>query len=392
MINKYLDKQVILYLALFGIISCFFIYSSNASFSQYPGSFVLKQIIFYCIGFVLMVAIAILDLEQLKKIAWLFYFFIVLLLIGLIFAPESIAKPINGAKAWYKIMFIGTLQPSEFLKFGFLLVIAKTMENHQKKLAKHSIVTDSYLLAKIAAIVIPPMVIVYKQPDTGMLMLYLALIIPMIYFSTINRKILITFAAIPVTVVVTLMVLYFKFNDFFMKHIMSQLSSHQISRINGWLFPYEYEDSSLQARQGMLAIGSGEITGKGFLNNNVYIPEKHTDFIFAAIAEEVGFIGCTFIIFLYFLLLYRLIIIIMNTNDPFAYTIGAGIIGLFTFQIFQNISMTMGILPITGVTLPFLSYGGSSLLSNFMLIGVILSFKKTYHNYVFSSKEKEINY
>lgn len=223
-------------------------------------------------------------------------------------------------------------------------------------------------------------------------MLYLALIIPMIYFSTINRKILITFAAIPVTVVVTLMVLYFKFNDFFMKHIMSQLSSHQISRINGWLFPYEYEDSSLQARQGMLAIGSGEITGKGFLNNNVYIPEKHTDFIFAAIAEEVGFIGCTFIIFLYFLLLYRLIIIIMNTNDPFAYTIGAGIIGLFTFQIFQNISMTMGILPITGVTLPFLSYGGSSLLSNFMLIGVILSFKKTYHNYVFSSKEKEINY
>lgn len=157
MINKYLDKQVILYLALFGIISCFFIYSSNASFSQYPGSFVLKQIIFYCIGFVLIVAIAILDLEQLKKIAWLFYFFIVLLLIGLIFAPESIAKPINGAKAWYKIMFIGTLQPSEFLKFGFLLVIAKTMENHQKKLAKHSIVTDSYLLAKIAAIVIPPM-------------------------------------------------------------------------------------------------------------------------------------------------------------------------------------------------------------------------------------------
>lgn len=141
----------------------------------------------------------------------------------------------------------------------------------------------------------------------------------------------------------------------------------------------------------MLAIGSGEITGKGFLNNDVYIPEKHTDFIFSTIAEEVGFIGCTFVILLYFLFLFRLITIIMKTNDSFAYTVGAGIIGLFTFQIFQNISMTMGILPITGVTLPFVSYGGSSLLSNFMLIGIILSFKKTYHHYLFSSKEKEID-
>lgn len=391
MINKYLDKQIILCLALFGIISCLFIYSSNASFSQYPGSFVIKQIIFYCIGFVLMIAIAMLDLEQLKKIAWLFYIFVFLLLIGLIVAPESIAKPINGAKAWYKIKFIGTLQPSEFLKFAFLLVIAKTMEKHQNSIAKQTLISDSYLLAKIAAIVIPPMIIVYKQPDTGMLMLYLALIIPMIYFSTINKKLLLTFTAIPISIVVTLIILYFQFHDFFMKHIMGQLSPHQIARINGWLFPYEYEDSSLQARKGMLAIGSGEITGKGFLNNDVYIPEKHTDFIFSTIAEEVGFIGCTFVILLYFLFLFRLITIIMKTNDSFAYTVGAGIIGLFTFQIFQNISMTMGILPITGVTLPFVSYGGSSLLSNFMLIGIILSFKKTYHHYLFSSKEKEID-
>src|SRR4051794_3384866 len=101
--------QIILYISLLGVISCLFVYSSNAVFSQYPGSFVLKQIVFFCIGFMLMLVIAMLDVEQLKKIAWVSYIVIILLLIGLIFAPESIARPINEAKAWYQIKYIGTL-------------------------------------------------------------------------------------------------------------------------------------------------------------------------------------------------------------------------------------------------------------------------------------------
>ena len=377
MINRYIDSYILLYLGLLGAISCVFIYSSTEIFAQYAGSFVVKQILFYIIGFVLMIGIGLLHVEHLKKFSWIFYVLIVLLLIGLIFAPENIARPINQAKAWYQVKYIGTFQPSEFLKFAFVLVVAKMIDTHYTKIDKQSLVSDFMLLSKIAIVTIPPMILVYKQPDTGMLLLYFALLIPMIYFSPISKKILVSIAAIPVTIVISVVITYFQYHDFFQEQIVERLSPHQVSRVNGWLQPFEYEDSAYQTRQGILAIGSGELTGKGFLGNDVYVPEKHTDFIFATIAEETGFIGGTIVILLYFLLLYRLVLIIIKVKSVFSYAAGAGIVGLLTFQICQNIGMTLGLLPVTGVTLPFLSYGGSSLLSNFMLIGLLFAFIKT---------------
>ena len=377
MINKYIDSYIVLYIGLLGVISCVFIYSSTEVFAQYAGSFVVKQILFYIIGFVLMIGIGLLHVEHLKKFSWIFYVLIVLLLIGLIFAPENIARPINQAKAWYQVKYIGTFQPSEFLKFAFVLVVAKMIDRHYTKTDKQSLASDCMLLSKIAIVTIPPMILVYIQPDTGMLLLYFALLIPMIYFSPISKKILISIAAIPVTIAISVVITYFQYPDFFQEQIVERLSPHQVSRVNGWLQPFEYEDSAYQTRQGILAIGSGELTGKGFLGNDVYVPEKHTDFIFATIAEETGFIGGTIVILLYFLLLYRLVLIIIKVKSVFSYTAGAGIVGLLTFQICQNIGMTLGLLPVTGVTLPFLSYGGSSLLSNFMLIGLLFAFIKT---------------
>mgnify|MGYP003439498098 FL=1 len=377
MINRYIDSYILLYIGLLGAISCVFIYSSTEIFAQYAGSFVVKQILFYIIGFVLMIGIGLLHVEHLKKFSWIFYVLIVLLLIGLIFAPENIARPINQAKAWYQVKYIGTFQPSEFLKFAFVLVVAKMIDTHYTKIDKQSLASDCMLLSKIAIVTIPPMILVYKQPDTGMLLLYFALLIPMIYFSPISKKILVSIAAIPVTIVISVVITYFQYHDFFQEQIVERLSPHQVSRVNGWLQPFEYEDSAYQTRQGILAIGSGELTGKGFLGNDVYVPEKHTDFIFATIAEETGFIGGTIVILLYFLLLYRLVLIIIKVKSVFSYAAGAGIVGLLTFQICQNIGMTLGLLPVTGVTLPFLSYGGSSLLSNFMLIGLLFAFIKT---------------
>lgn len=389
-IGKYIDKQITLYIAILALISCLFIHSSTEAFPQYGDSFVIKQFIFYILGFTLMIGVSMLDLEQLKHISWYVYAAIVLSLICLIFAPESIAKPINEAKAWYQIKYLGSIQPSEFLKFAFVLVIAKVMETHYAMTEESSFVSDGRLLSKIAIITIPPMLIVYQQPDTGMILLYIALLAPMVFFSSISKKILITVAAIPVTLIIGIVIVYFQFHGFYQDEILGRLSPHQVSRINGWLQPFEYEASSYQTRQGMMAIGSGEVVGKGYQGNDVYIPEKHTDFIFSTIAEETGFIGGSIIILLYFLLLYRLVVIVINARTRFAYITGAGIIGLLTFQIFQNIGMTMGLLPVTGVTLPFLSYGGSSLLSNFLLIGVILSFRKSYENYFFLSRNGDI--
>ncbi|PTB90797.1 cell division protein FtsW, partial [Marinobacter sp. B9-2] len=185
----------------------------------------------------------------------------------------------------------GSLQPSEFLKFAFLIVVSKVIIAHQEKNARPSYLADFWLLIKIGLIVIPPTLLVYRQPDTGMVMLYMAMILPMIFFSGIHRKLLVVFTAVPLVIVSTMVVLYVRFNEFFTEKVLGALSGHQISRIYGWLQPYEYTDSSFQVRQGFMAIGSGEFVGKGYLHNNVYVPEKHTDFIFSAIAEELGFIG-----------------------------------------------------------------------------------------------------
>jgi cell division protein FtsW (lipid II flippase) len=380
-----MDRQINIYLLLLALISCLFIYSSSTNFGQYGDAFIVKQITFYCIGFVIMYAVSRLDFEQLKKISWPFYGVIVFLLIALIFAPESIARPINEAKSWYHIKFIGTFQPSEFFKFALLLVVAKLIESHNKKGQVQTYFTDLWLLTKIAIISIPPMLIVYKQPDTGMLMLYMAMLIPMIYFSGIKKQLLAVITIIPTVLISTIIIIYFWFNQFFTDKILTSLSPHQISRINGWLHPFEYSDSAYQTKLGLLAIGSGLLSGKGYLQNNVYVPEKHTDFIFSTIAEETGFIGASIVIVLFFLLLYRMVFHALHAKKQFTFLITAGIIGLLTFQIFQNIGMTIGLLPVTGVTLPFLSYGGSSLLSNMMLIGLIHAIKMSYSGYMFKN-------
>ncbi len=384
---KKLDGGLLVCLFLLGVISCLFVHSGSVVFEQYKSSFIIKQCIFYLIGFTMMFGVATLDIEQLKKIGWPFYGLMVLLTLGLIVAPESIARTVNEAKSWYQIPLLGSLQPSEFLKFAFLIVVGKVIVAHQEKHVRPSYLTDLGLLLKIALIVIPPTLVVYKQPDTGMVMLYMAMILPMIFFSGIRTKLLVAFTAIPAVIVATIVILYMQFNDFFTEKLLGKLSGHQVSRIYGWLQPYEYPDSSFQVRQGFLAIGSGEITGKGYLNNNVYVPEKHTDFIFSAIAEEFGFAGGAFVIALLFLVIYRIVLITVQARDPFMTLMGAGISSLLAFQITQNIGMTLGLLPVTGVTLPFLSYGGSSLLSNFMLMGIVMVIHKSYNGYMFTYKQ-----
>lgn len=387
-----LDHQIVIYIILLCIISCFFIYSSSLRSGQYNGAinFVYKQIFYYIIGFVAMILISKLDLEQLKTFALFIYIVIFILLIGLIFAPESIARPINDAKAWYQVPFIGSFQPSEFLKFSFLILTSWIIVTHNKKYNDvHKIKTDFILFGKIALLTLPPMLLVYIQPDTGMIMLYMAMLFPMLFFSGIQKKILLFILSVPTSIVSIIVFCYIFFNKFYQDKILGSLSPHQISRINGWLDPFQYSDSAYQTKQGLLAIGSGQIYGKGYMHNNVYIPEKHTDFIFSNIAEETGFIGASIVLIILFLLILRFVQISLNTNTQITILLTSGIVSLFTFQVFQNVGMTMGLLPVTGVTLPFLSYGGSSLLSNMLLIGVMISIKNSYTGLMFKTGENE---
>jgi cell division protein FtsW (lipid II flippase) len=136
----------------------------------------------------------------------------------------------------------------------------------------------------------------------------------------------------------------------------------------------------------MLAVGSGEIVGNGIGNGTVYIPEKHTDFIFATIAEEGGFIVASIVISLFFFLLYRMAVIGDKAESPFGLYVCFGLLMMYGLQIFQNIGMTVGLMPVKGISLPLLSYGGSSLLSNMIFLGIILSIRKPYRKYMFEAK------
>ncbi|MBQ0140769.1 MAG: FtsW/RodA/SpoVE family cell cycle protein [Kurthia sp.] len=384
------DSRIVTLLILLCIISCTFIYTAVAGSSQYgnPKGYIIKQLLFFILGLIAMVAIAQTDVSKLKTLGWGMYITIFVLLLFLIVAPEAIARPVNNAKSWYQVPLIGTFQPSEFMKFAMLILTAHIIVKHTDRYPGKSLKKDFLLIGKILLLVVPPTLVVYKQPDTGMIMLYFAMIFPMLFFSKISKKILIPILALPVSILAVFAYIYVFMNDFFQNTLVNMLSPHQQSRIRGWLDPFSYGDSAYQTKQGLLAIGSGKELGKGLAGNDVYIPEKQTDFIFANIAEEVGFIGASIVLIILFLLIFRFVQISLANKTQFTTLLTAGIISLLTFQIFQNVGMTMGLLPVTGVTLPFLSYGGSSLLSNMLLVGIMAAIQNENGDYMFTTKEE----
>ncbi|MEH7080929.1 FtsW/RodA/SpoVE family cell cycle protein, partial [Bacillus velezensis] len=314
--RRYFDVKIILLVILLSIISCAFVYSASNS-GQYKENFVEKQIIFYVIGFILMFISTTFDSEQLKKLSWISYVVIFASIIFLLFAPESIARRINGAKAWYQLPLIGSFQPSEYMKICFILVVSNIIDKHNKKHQEHTLRLDLLLIGKIAIVVVPPSVFVLRQPDTGMIMLYFAIIVPMIYMSGINKILASLITVLPISIISTIVFIYFRFNEFFINNILGLLMPHQRQRIFGWLDPFQYTDEGYQTKQGILAIGSGQLRGKGWGQGHVYIPEKHTDFIFAAIGEDTGFIGCSIVIGIFFVLIYRIVTIALSSSEHF---------------------------------------------------------------------------
>lgn len=382
-----LNLGLLFILFLFFIISCLFVYSGQQS-GQYHENFVPKQVFWYGFSSVLMLFVASLDFEQLKKLSWYVYGAVLFFIILLMVSPESIARPINGSKAWFQIPLLGSFQPSEFMKVSFIITLSYLVEQHNQAYIIRNLRSDMYLIFKMAITCLPPMFFVAIQPDSGMIMLYLSIIAAIVLVSGINWKLIVAVISIPSVVLGVLLVIYFRFNTFFENHLLSLLLPHQRSRINGWLNPYEYADQGYQTKQAITAIGSGMITGKGWTEGSMYVPEAHTDFIFSIIGEDVGFLGTSIVVALFFLLMYKIISIGIECNESFGGYMCAGVLGVLSFQTFQNIGMNIGLLPVTGVTLPFLSYGGSSLLSNMMLMGIILGVSVQTNRYMFEVDNK----
>ncbi|PAD87748.1 rod shape-determining protein RodA [Niallia circulans] len=373
-----IDYTLVLILMLLCLTSLIAICGANSSY-------VLKQVMYYVVGIGIIIGVIRLDSDQLKKLTWYLYAFGLFLLVVLIFAPSSIAREINGAKSWFTLPGF-SLQPSEFVKVFLVLALSRIIVDHQEKYIVKTIQSDFFLLFKIGAVTVPPLLLVMKQPDLGTSLVFLAIMLGMIFISGISWKILTPIFSSFAVIATAVLYLVIWHPDWITMYF--GVKEYQMGRIYSWLDPYTYQSTTgYHLTQSLLAIGSGQTTGKGVGTSEVVLPENHTDFIFSVVGEEFGFIGASIIISLFFLLIYHITKVALETKNTFYTCMSVGIISMLCFHVFQNIGMTVGILPITGIPLPFISYGGSSLMGNMLSMGLIFSIRYHYKKYMFSSDE-----
>ena len=322
-----------------------------------------KQIIGLVLGLIVMVIVSLIDYVWVLNLYWMIYAInIVMLVITLIFGTE-----VNGAKRWINLYFTN-FQPSELTKILMVLFFAKFLMNHEEDLNSfRTIITAVLLFAPTALLIV-------MQPDLSTTISIVLVFCVMMYIAGLSYKFIGTMLAILIPTAVIFISIAVQPNQPFLK-------DYQQERILAWLEPEKYaSDQAFQQNNSMMAIGSGQLTGKGLNNNTTtsvkngnYIPEPQTDFIFAIVGEELGFVGCCIVIGLLLLIIIQSILIGIKSQDLAGRIICCGIAAQIGFQSFINIGVATGVLPNTGIPLPFVSYGLTSLMSMYMGIGIVLN-------------------
>lgn len=334
-------------LSIFGLIVLFSAYGGNLSSIK-------TQIFSTVLGFVLIAVICTFDLDVVKKPYWIFYG----MMIGILLVTLAVGRGLDewGARSW---IYIGSFsfQPAEISKIILIISLAAFLDKY-----KYSINSPLILAATIIFVGLP-IGLILLQPDFGTSMVYVFFIAAMIFVAGISWKWIGILAAIGVALGIFL---------------LANLSGFRADRIENFLNPSrDTSGSNWQQQQGMIAIGSGMLNGRGYLKGSQsqygYIPEKETDFIFSVLAEELGFVGAIIMIGLFAILIFRLIAIAKSSNNTFITLLVTGIAGLIFIHIFENVSMTIGIMPVTGIPLPFFSNGGTFQLLILVCIGFALS-------------------
>ena len=315
-----------------------------------------KQIMWIGISIPVIVVVIFVDYEILAKISPVIYGLSLISLVAVLFT-----EPINGATSWFNIGPF-SFQPAEFAKIAVVLFMANVMVKLQQKGREE--INRFCKLGIILATVAVPTLLIIKQPDYGTALAFLVALIFMLYVAGINKKYIIT--------AVLLVVILVPLAYFFI------LPEHAKARIDVYLNPnLDPRGDGYNIIQSKLAIGAGQIFGMGLFKGNQtqlgYLYPKTTDFIFAVISEEMGFVVAGAIIVLYVILITKSIQVAKTAKDDLGSYIATGIVGIFFFHMLENIGMTMGLLPITGIPLPFVSYGGSSMLTNLTLIAILLN-------------------
>lgn len=357
------ELSILIPIILFFIISVISIYSTKKLLPIEYNNLWIKQIVWYIIGFILTYSTMALGNKFLYNNAYIFYIIGVLSLILVLFFGVTI----NEATCWFKIPFIGTLQPSEFMKIFLIITLSRMIGDFNDEYKNPDITDEFKFILKVLVVVFIPSILTFIEPDTGAVIMYLIITFIMLFIGGIRKRWFIITIGIIALFLGIFLGLYFLKQDTFIS-IFGTSFFYRMDRITNW-----QSASGLQLRNSLIAIGSSGITGHGINQTPIYFPEMQTDFIFAVFASNTGLLGAvTLIIIMIYFDLTLISYSNKTSNITDKYAIG-GIIGVLLFQQLYNISMTIGLLPIMGITLPFISYGGSSLLSYMLLLGIIFN-------------------
>lgn len=336
-------------LCIFGFIVLY-----SATLSLDASNYLQSQGIATALGFIAIAFFVFIDYQVLGDLYIPIYVVSILLLIAVWLFGIGLEQ--WGSNSWLSIGGV-TFQPSEFVKIGLMISLAKFIDIHKED------INEPLVLLKILAFAFLPVFLILLQPDAGTAMVFIFFIAAMLFVAGVKWK-YIGYALL--LGVLSLPVLWFR------------LDVYQKDRILNFLDPgRDMADTGYQARQGIIAIGSGKLFGRGLFQGPQtqfnYIPENQTDFIFAVVVEELGFIGGAGLILLYYILLKRFIEIARESTDLFGSLMVIGMTAVLIFHIFENIGMTIGVMPITGIPLPFMSHGGTFQLVNLVCVGIALS-------------------
>lgn len=369
---------VILFILWF--TSCFALYNAFNLIKDGSGpSYLVRQIFWYVIGFAAILFLTSIQNQVIYRyvqrayqilLGCLAYLLASRLLGSLIGIYLPFAPGINGACSWIRIPLLGSFQPSEFIKIVLIIMVSKIIQEHQDQYPQPTYRDDLKLLEKIARVLVLPLVMIFFQPDTGLCIIIGFTILVLLICSGIRRSYVFLLLGLIAIAVIGFFYLFFNHRDI----LATIFSNYRLQRIEAWLDPESYiQGSSNQLYTALLSLGSAGLTGYGLQANIVSIPEAHTDFIFAAIGQCFGLLGTTAIVALCLLLDLYLCKIAYNTKNRRDRLIVIGVIAMLFYQQMQNLGMIVGLFPITGITLPLISYGGSSILSYFIAFAIVIN-------------------
>ena len=356
---RHFNFRLVAYIAALNVIGVLVLCSAT----NMDGIAVNKQLLGVFIGLAAAIGLSLVDYHRILGFSMIIYG----LCIASLAAVLIWGKNVSGATRWIELPLIGQLQPSEFVKIGLIIVFSWYFMKYQEKINQVVTVLFAALLFLI------PVGLIFEQPNLSTCLVTLVMVLGIVFASGISYKWIGGTLAVAIPSIGAFIYLL-------LHGMIPFIKPYQAGRILAWFYPEQYGEARYQQDNSIIAIGSGQLKGKGLFNTTIasvkngnFLAEEQTDFIFAVIGEELGFIGCAAVICLYLLIVYECLMMAARARDLAGRLICVGMATLIAFQSFANIAVATGIFPNTGLPLPFISFGSSSLISIFLGIGLVLN-------------------